>query len=134
MRIRAASNGGFTTISNAANPASNFFNSNITEDGTVITARNPNSINTLGYDTDMFILNNPLNSVIPNDETAATFRFTSSGDQYYPIFNSFNVEIIEPNIVLEKRVEDIAGNDITGAGVNLGQLLDYVLNFENSRE
>jgi uncharacterized repeat protein (TIGR01451 family) len=41
------------------------------------------------------------------------------------------VEIIEPNIVVEKTVEDIAGNDITGAGVNLGQLLDYVLAFQN---
>ncbi|AKA34957.1 T9SS type B sorting domain-containing protein [Flagellimonas lutaonensis] len=131
MRIRAASNGSFTTISNAANPASNFFNSNISLNGTITTNRNPNSVNTLGYDTDMFLLNNPVNSVIPNNETAATFRFTSNGDQYYPFFNSFNVEIIEPEIVLEKRVEDIAGNDITGAGVNLGQYLDYVLSFVN---
>ena len=132
LRIRAASNASFTTISDAANPSNNFFNSNISEDGSIVTARNPNSVNTLGYDTDMFRLNNPFNSVIPNSESAATFRFTSSGDQYYPFFNSFNVEIIEPNIVLEKRVEDIAGNDITGGGVNLGQLLDYVLSFENT--
>ena len=69
--------------------------------------------------------------MIPNAETDATFRFTSSGDQYYPFFNSFNVEIIEPNIIVEKTVEDIAGNDITGLGVNLGQLLDYVLGFQN---
>jgi gliding motility-associated-like protein len=131
MRIRAASNGSFTTLSNAVNPSSNFFNSNITLDGAITTNRTPNSVNTLGYDTDIFLLNNPSNSVIPNAETAATFRFTSSGDQYYPFFNSFNVEIIEPNIVLEKKVEDIAGNDITGQGVNLGQLLDYVLSFQN---
>ncbi|MBT8183985.1 MAG: hypothetical protein KJN76_04030, partial [Eudoraea sp.] len=131
MEIRAASNPGFTVISNAANPANNFFNSNISLDGVITTNRNPSSINTLGYDTDMFLLDNPLNSVIPNSETDATFRFTSNGDQYYPFFNSFNVEIIEPNIVVEKKVEDIAGNDITGAGVNLGQLLDYVLSFEN---
>ncbi len=132
MRIRAASSGGFTTISNATNPANNFFNSNITLDGVVTTNRTPNSINTLGYDTDIFLLNNPANSVIPNAETDATFRFTSNGDQYYPFFNSFNVEIIEPNIVLEKKVEDIAGNDITGMGVNLGQVLDYVLSFQNT--
>ncbi len=131
LKIKASSNPSFTTISNAVNPSNNFFNSNITLDGVVTTNRTPNSVNTLGYDTDIFLLNNPLNSVIPNSETAATFRFTSNGDQYYPFFNSFNVEIIEPNIVLEKRVEDIAGNDITGAGVNLGQLLDYVLTFEN---
>ncbi len=131
MRISSATVPGFTNISNGVNPANNFFNSNITLDGAITTNRNPNSVNTLGYDTDMFLLNNPGNSIIPNSETAATLRFTSSGDQYYPFFNSFNIEIIEPNIVVEKKVEDIAGNDITGLGVNLGQLLDYVLSFQN---
>src|SRR5690606_34767985 len=42
------------------------------------------------------------------------------------------IEIIEPDIVLEKKVQDIAGNDITGLGVNLGQTLDYVLTFRNT--
>ena len=131
LRIRAASNGGFTTLSDPVNASNNFFNSNITLGGSLVTSRNPNSVNTLGYDTDIFLLNNPLNNVLPNSETAATFRFTSNGDQYYPFFNSFNVEVIEPDIILKKRVEDIAGNDITGAGVNLGQVLDYVLSFQN---
>ncbi|WP_350289544.1 T9SS type B sorting domain-containing protein [uncultured Croceitalea sp.] len=131
LSIEAASNSGFTDVGNAANPTDNFFNSNITLDGVITTNRNPASTNTLGYDTDIFLLSNPTNSVIPNNETAATFRFSTDGDQYYPFFNSFNVEVIEPNIVLEKRVEDIAGNDITGAGVNLGQFLDYVLSFQN---
>ncbi|WP_394974436.1 T9SS type B sorting domain-containing protein [uncultured Croceitalea sp.] len=131
LGIEASSNTGFTAIGNATNPTDNFFNSNITLDGVVTTNRNPASTNTLGYDTDIFRLNNAVNSIIPNGETAATFRFSTDGDQYYPFFNSFNVEVIEPNIVLEKKVEDIAGNDITGAGVNLGQLLDYVLSFQN---
>ncbi|MEP3208508.1 MAG: SprB repeat-containing protein, partial [Maribacter sp.] len=131
MRIRAASNASFTTMSNGSNPANNFFNSNITLNGVDLPGRNPSSANTLGFDTDIFTLNNFANSVIPNSETAATFRFQTNGDQYYPYFNSFNIEIIEPDIVLEKRVEDIAGNDITGLGVNLGQTLDYVLSFRN---
>ena len=120
-----------TPLSNALNPVDNFFNSNITLDGVDLAGRTPSSLNTLGYDADIFLLNNPLNSVIANSQTAATFTFSTNGDQYFPFFNSFNVEVIEPNIVLEKRVEDIAGNDITGAGVNLGQLLDYVLTFQN---
>lgn len=132
MSISAASNfPTFTPMSNAANPANNFFNSNITLDGVQLPGRTPSSSNTLGFDADIFRLNNFSNSVIPNNETGATFRFTTNGDQYYPFFNSFNIEIIEPEIVLEKRVEDIAGNDITGAGVNLGQILDYVLSFRN---
>lgn len=131
MSISTPANPTPTPLSNAVNPATNFFNSNITLNGAVVTTRNPNSINTLGYDTDIFSLNNPANSVIDNNETSATFQFTTNGDQFYPFFNSFNIEIIEPEIVLEKRVEDIAGNDITGLGVNLGQILDYVLTFEN---
>lgn len=131
MRIKASSMGSFTTMSNTTNPADNFFNSNITLNGSLFTARVPNSSNTLGFDADLLYLNNPSNSVIPNNETSATFQFQTNGDQYYPFFNSFNIEIIEPNITLEKRVEDIAGNDITGQGVHLGQQLDYVLTFKN---
>ncbi len=120
-----------TALSNASNPANNFFNSNITLDGVDLAGRTPSSLNTLGYDTDIFLLNNPANSILSNSQTSASFTFSTNGDQYYPFFNSFNVEVIEPNIVLEKRVEDIAGNDITGQGVNLGQILDYVLTFQN---
>ena len=116
---------------NHINPASNFFNSNITLNNAYLPGRNPSSLNTLGYDTDIFQLSNASNSILGNSQTSATFTFSTNGDQYYPFFNSFNVEVIESNIVLEKRVEDIGGNDITGAGVNLGQLLDYVLTFEN---
>ncbi|MBM1105223.1 SprB repeat-containing protein, partial [Aurantibacter crassamenti] len=131
LRIRETAADPYTQISNGANPGNNFFNSNITLNGTITNNRNPNSVNTLGYDTDILLLNNPANSVIDNNATQATFQFRSTGDQYYPFFNSFNVEILEPDIVLEKRVEDIAGNDITGLGVNLGQILDYVLTFQN---
>ncbi|TDQ32818.1 T9SS type B sorting domain-containing protein [Zeaxanthinibacter enoshimensis] len=131
LHISAASNPGFTRLSNAVNPNNNFFNSNITIDGAISTNRTPNSVNTLGYDSDIFMVNNPGNTVIPNNETAATLRFTSNGDQYYPFFQSFNVEVIEPNVVVEKKVEDIAGNDITGMGVNLGQTLEYVLTIQN---
>lgn len=131
LSIRADSNAGFTTLGNTANPTNNFFNSNITIEGNIVTTRNPNSVNTLGWDVDMFTIPNPSNSVIPNDETGATFRATSSQDKYDIFFTSLDVEIIEPKINLAKTVEDIAGNDITGQGVHLGQYLDYVLSFEN---
>ncbi|SHI29715.1 SprB repeat-containing protein, partial [Arenibacter nanhaiticus] len=132
LYIKAASKASYTQISNATNPGNNFFNSNITLNGVLTTNRNPNSNNTLGYDTDIFKLDNPANSVIPNSETAATFRFTSNGDQYYPFFNSFNIEIIEPEINLLKNVEDVNGNDIANANVVLGQEMYYMLRFQNS--
>ncbi|WP_171017247.1 T9SS type B sorting domain-containing protein [Maribacter sp. ACAM166] len=131
--IRADLNSGstFTNLTTGLNPANNFFNSTITLNGAEVSTRTPFGTNTLGTDLDLFNLNNPSETVLPNDESGATLRFTSNGDGYGPFLATFSVEIIEPNIVLEKRVEDIAGNDITGAGVNLGQTLDYVLSFRN---
>ncbi|WP_437396087.1 T9SS type B sorting domain-containing protein [Flagellimonas lutimaris] len=131
LSIKADSNASFTTLSNTVNPSDNFFNSNITIEENIITTRNPNSTNTLGWDVDLFTILNPSNSVIPNDETGATFRASSTQDKYDIFFTSLDVEIIEPKINLAKTIEDIAGNDITGQGVHLGQYLDYVLTFEN---
>lgn len=129
--ISANSVTGFTNLSTTLNPNNNFFNSSITTDGAEVPTRTPFGTNTLGTDIDLFNLNNPNETVLPNDESGAVLRFTSTGDGYGPFVTAFSVEIIEPNIVLEKRVEDIGGNDITGAGVNLGQTLDYVLSFRN---
>ncbi|MCM4173019.1 hypothetical protein DHD32_16160 [Arenibacter sp. TNZ] len=122
----------FTDLSTTnLNPANNFFNSTISDNDNQVSTRTPFGTNTLGLDLDIFDLNNPSNSILPNDETGATMRFTSTGDGYGAFLAAFLVEQIEPEIVLEKRVEDIGGNDITGLGVNLGQTLDYVLTFQN---
>ncbi|MEM7485308.1 MAG: T9SS type B sorting domain-containing protein [Bacteroidota bacterium] len=132
FRIQTPLNPGFTNLSNGANPANNFFNSNITIDGVNVTSRNITATNTLGYDSDIFEISNPANSVIANEETDATLRLRTQGDGFGAFLVTFGIEIIEPNIVLEKKVEDIGGNDITGQGVNLGQSLDYVLSFVNT--
>ncbi|WP_411029371.1 T9SS type B sorting domain-containing protein [Spongiimicrobium sp. 3-5] len=132
--VGATPDGGFTKLSTTLNPVDNFFNSTITDNDAYVTTRNPAGENTLGWDTDIFELDNPANSVLPNDETGAEVKIlllNGSGDITYLFLNTISVDIIEPSIILEKRVEDIAGNDITGMGVNLGQTLDYVLSFRN---
>ncbi len=131
--LQINANGSFTTLSNGQNPADNFFNSSITQFDAHFTARNPNSINTNGWDVDLFEIPNggASNTVIPNGSTSAILRASSSQDKYDIFFTSFDVDIIAPNIVLEKRVQTPGGVDITGQGVNLGQTLDYVLTFEN---
>ncbi|UII81600.1 T9SS type B sorting domain-containing protein [Flagellimonas sp. CMM7] len=122
----------FTDITNAANPDDNFFNSTITEDGVNVASRNINSTNAIGFDSDVFDLNNFGNSIIDNGDTSATLRLGTSRDWFASFLVTFGVEIIEPDIVLEKKVQDIGGVDITGQGVNLGQVLDYVLSFVNT--
>ncbi|WP_025616278.1 T9SS type B sorting domain-containing protein [Cellulophaga baltica] len=123
---------GFTNLSNAANSSTNFFNSNITIDGSNVTTRNIASTNTLGYDADIFQISNNGNTVIANDETSATLRLRTQGDAFGAFLVTFGVEIIEPEIILEKKVTNLAETvDLTGSGVNLGDNLKYILSFEN---
>ncbi|WP_282074919.1 T9SS type B sorting domain-containing protein [Maribacter aquivivus] len=137
--LQINANGSFTTLSNGENPRDNFFNSSITQFDTQYTTRNPNSINTLGWDVDLFEIPNggASNTIIPNSATSATLRATSLQDKYDIFFTSFDVDIIAPNILLKKVVRQHGsdyGDDsgiITGQGVNLGQIIDYELNFEN---
>ena len=110
----------------------NFFNSSVTRlDATPVTNRVPNSTNTLGFDTGTISIPNPGNAVIANDATSAVITVDTSGDTYFPYLLAFAVEIIEPDIVLTKIVEDDAGNDIGGQLVGLGAPLNYVIGFQN---
>ncbi|MDG3584172.1 T9SS type B sorting domain-containing protein [Galbibacter pacificus] len=131
LSIKANSNSAFTTLGNTTNPSNNFFNSNITIEDNIVTTRTPNSINTLGWDVDLFSINNPNNSVIPNDETGAVLRASSTQDKYDIFFSSFSVEVIEPDMQLAKGVFDTDGNDIQGQEVALGQEIQYTLSFDN---
>ena len=88
--LQINANGSFTTLSNGENPATNFFNSSISIYDTQFTTRNPNSINTLGWDADLFQILNNGNSVIPNDATSAILRATSSQDKYDIFYAAFS--------------------------------------------
>ncbi|WP_310557869.1 T9SS type B sorting domain-containing protein [Flavobacterium sp.] len=131
FRIKSNSVIPFTALSNTLNPVTNFFNSSITNNNVSVLNRNPASTNTLGFDMDIVAVNNPLNAVIPNGETGATLRVTSSGDAYSTHIATFAVEIIEPVVVLTKTVQNSAGVDIGGGNVTLGQELNYVIGFQN---
>lgn len=121
------------SLSTVDRPVTNFFNSSVTQlSATPVNNRVPNSINTLGFDTGVMAVPNPGNSVIANDATSGTIRLETSGDTYFPYFFAFAVEIIEPNIVLTKIVEDETGTDIGGQTVDLGATLNYVIGFQNT--
>ncbi|MEM6515130.1 MAG: chromophore lyase, partial [Bacteroidota bacterium] len=132
FRFKAQSSANFTVMSDAINQANNFFNATITLNGVHNLERNPASTNTLGIDINNLRVPNPSNLVIPNDETAGDLKLTTNGDGYGAFVTSFAVEIIEPNIVLTKIVEDEFGNNIGGNTVDLGQELNYVIGFQNT--
>lgn len=119
-------------------PNNNFFNSSVsiidpaTNSPVSFTDRNPNSTNTLGFDAGIINIPNAGNTLIQNGDTSATIRLGTNTDIYYFYFSAFAIEIIAPNIVLTKIVEDSAGNDIGGQYVNLGDELNYVIGFQNT--
>lgn len=120
------------TLSTIDRSANNFFNSSVTQINTLpVNNRNPNSTNTLGFDTGVLNIPNPGNTVIGNDATSANLIFNTSGDTYFQYFLAFAIDIIEPNIILTKTVEDEFGNNIGGQDVTLGQELNYVIGFQN---
>ncbi|MDH5413078.1 MAG: chromophore lyase, partial [Flavobacteriaceae bacterium] len=136
MLFRADGNAGFTALSDAENPANNFFNSKITKDGAQVTARNLNSSNTLGWDQKLLDLTalNPGNSLIGNNETGATVRVQNNvgGDWIYTFLNTFAINIIEPVVQVITSVEDTSGNVITNQSpVSLGATVWYDINFQN---
>ena len=125
-----------TALSNGKNPATNFFNSTITNNDQNILNRNPASTNTLGFDLDMLPINNPTvngvkNTVIPNGTTGAQLKLSTNGDGYGAFLATFSVEIIEPNIFLTKRVLDAGLNDIAGQDVGMGDELTYEITYKN---
>ncbi|EJL59078.1 hypothetical protein, partial [Flavobacterium sp. CF136] len=121
-----------TDISTNERAIDNFFNSTINDVNGPYTNRSPASGNTLGFEAGIINLNNASNSIIKNNDTSAQLKLSTGGDGYGLFFNAFNVEIIEPQIVLTKIVKDAAGNNIGGQNVTLGQQLNYEIGFKNT--
>ncbi|MCB4797964.1 T9SS type B sorting domain-containing protein [Neotamlana laminarinivorans] len=123
---------------NNIRPSTNFFNSSVSYIDPVLqtpelfTDRNPSSSNTLGFDAGILNIPNASNTVIDNGDTSANITIGTFGDLYYFYFNAFSVEIIAPNIVLTKIVEDEFGNDISDQEVALGDELYYTIGFQNT--
>jgi|GEM_PF-567038 len=123
--------GTFTSLFDAVNDVNNFFNATISDNGAILTNRNPASLNSMGFDIDNVIVPNANNAVIPNSASAGTLKLTTNGDGYGAFLTTFAVEVIEPNVKLTKKVINAAGTDITNLQVNRGDVLRYVIGFEN---
>src|SRR5262249_24411860 len=96
-----------TTLSNAVNPANNFFNSTISNLGVPVTAKSPNFTNQLGFDADSVQVPS---GVIPNGATGATVTLTTVGDTYFPGAVATTIDLYAPNLVATKTVTDLGGS------------------------
>lgn len=83
----------FTPLSTNIRKETNFFNSSITIENQNFTNRFPDSKNTLGYDTCLFTIPNPSNSVIENNSKEMTLRLKSNGDRCFMFFTALSVEV-----------------------------------------
>jgi uncharacterized repeat protein (TIGR01451 family) len=109
-----------TALANAANPASNVFNSSVSRAGAIAADRVPNDTNTLGWDVDLFSTLN----VIGNDRTSATVQLATTLDTYAPGVVTIATDLYAPRIEATKSV-DLASAD-------LGDELTYTVRLTNT--
>jgi uncharacterized repeat protein (TIGR01451 family) len=113
-------------VFNAVNPQNDYFNSTISTNGAnVTTGRNPTYTNTLGYDIDLTKANTPL----PNNQTTATLRVSSSNETIDLGIVTLATDIFVPNVkdTLIKSVTDVNGGVLIP-----GDQIEYVIKFGNT--
>jgi hypothetical protein len=68
-----------TAVSDAAHPATNFFNSSIAAGGSRVTTKSPDYSNQLGFDTGLV----GIDGLIPAGSTSASLQLSTSSDTYF---------------------------------------------------
>lgn len=102
------------------------WNSKISYKSGIVTTRNPAFNNTLGYDASIFDLPNTGNANLSNNQTAATVRFSSPGENYFVHVLTTSITQYNPAFVFDKTA-----TDINGALLQPGDSLRYQVNYNN---
>ncbi len=120
----------FYNLANVAVPlngAADAWNSKISYKGVVVATRNPAFQNTLGYDAPVFDLPNTGNTQLSNNQTAATARFSSPGENYFVHVLTTSISQYNPTFAFDKTATDINGGLLVP-----GDILRYQINFNNT--
>ena len=83
-----------TTLTDAVNPATNFFNSTISYHGSLVTTKSPNYPNQLGFDTDLM----DASGILANGATSATIEAHTGGETFFPGVITFATDLYAPKI------------------------------------
>ncbi len=112
-------------LSDALNPANNFWNSSITRLGTRISAKNPDFVNQLAVDINYV----DASGILANSATTAQIEFVTTGDAYFPHALTFAVDLFVPDLVssLSKSAVDVNGGELLP-----GDVIEYTVAFVNS--
>lgn len=114
-----------SVVSDALNPANDFWNSNETEFGVEIPGRTPSNTNLFGVDINLM----NVSSFIGNGDRSATFRFTTDGDQYYPGVATFLVDIFRPELTRSFTKQAV---DVNGGEFLPGETIEYEISYTNT--
>ena len=115
-----------TSLSDAVNPATNFFNSSISQLGARFSAKNPDYVNQYGFDADLV----SANGFLANGATSATITLTTNGDTYYPGVVAFSTELYAPVFDAANFTKTVA--DLNGGAVQPGDVLEYTVTMRNT--
>ena len=121
----AGATGTGTTLSDATRPATNFFDSAISDSGTALTARNPSYANTFGVDIGRINGTN----VLATSQTSTNVKLTTNGDTYYPGVVTTQIDLFTPAFnPVSKTVTDLSGN----SPAKIGDTLRYQVSLTNT--
>ena len=114
-----------TAVSDVGNAANNFFNASMTNLGTRFSAKVPDYVNQLGYDSDIVNTN-----LLGNSATSATITLTTSNDTYYPGVVAFATQLYAP--IFDQTLAKTAV-DLTQPGVFApGDVVEYTISATNT--
>jgi uncharacterized repeat protein (TIGR01451 family) len=112
------------TLTDAVNPANNFFNSTISADGANFTAKTPDYDNQLGFDAKLI----GINGILANGAAGANIALKTSSDQYLPQVITVATDLSAPVIESTKTVQNLTHPDGPAHG---GDTLRYTITFTN---
>lgn len=114
--------GAFNPISNTYNPVNDVHNGTISYNGNNVSTRNPNYVNTMGYDADVFVPINVAKNYLTNNQTSVTLRESTNGEIIPTHVISFAIDVYEPDLRLIKSAVDI-----NGGSTNPGDTIEYTI-------
>ncbi len=113
------------TVSNAVNPATNFWNGSISTNGASVTTKNPDYLNQMGIDIDQVNVGTGY-GILPN-ATSVNITFGTETDQYFPSYFAFALRVKDPLVTVAKTVADANGNNT----IESNEILTYTLSGKN---
>lgn len=118
--------GSYTNLTpNSTANLNDMWNSTISYKGAVVTTRNPAQNNTLGYDADIIDLPNTGNTILGNNQSSASIRFSSPSENYVLQVATTSISQYSPIFDLRKTATDVNGGSLAPGDVIRYQL-DYV--------